>query len=436
MTQPRVCRLFVSLLLIGGLFRVVAAAQSDRPDDVRRVQRATEIFRTVFRGPGDAIPRNLLKAGQCMVIIPGYKNLAFGIGGAYGKGIATCRNNVGPVPTPPPGTPLPSTRAMGTGWSAPIFVALGGASLGPQIGVESADVVMVFQSREGLESVLNNKLRLGASAAAAAGPIGRRVEAATDAAMRSQVVAYARSRGLFAGVNINGAILQPDESGNRAMYPHQYWQDILAGKIQPEKEGQTLVSELNNSPITNPRLRPPTAAGQPAGIAETLNIGPGAAPPEPYDVGIAWEHITGDIGLDGWTARAGWRPLLQRAPGFSLVTNFGRATGSTSLLATTVNSTEWTVLVGPEFDIPHRVFDPYAHVLLGWARLSQDTNSSGATSSASFNSFAWDIGGGLKINLTRWADIRLIQVDLIHTSFTPGGGASHARFSIGGSFHF
>ena len=436
MPLPRPRRLCVTLLLIGGMFSVMATAQSDHTQDVRRVQRATEVFRTIFTGPGDTIPRNLLRTGQCLVIIPGYKNLALGIGGAYGKGIATCRNNIGANPTPPPGAPLPSTPAAGTGWSAPIFVALGGASLGPQIGVESADVVMVFQSREGLESVLNNKLRLGVSAAAAAGPIGRRVEAATDAAMRSQVVAYARSRGIFAGVNVNGAILQPDESGNRAMYPHQYWEEILAGKIQPQGDGQTLVSSLNNSPITNPRLRPPSAAGQPAGLAENLNIGPGSAPPLPFDVGIAWEHITGDIGLNGWTGRAGWRPLLQKAPGLSLVANFGRAAGSTTLLATTVRSTEWTTLLGPEFDMPSRVFDPYGHVLLGWARLSQDTSSPGASSSASFNSFAWDIGGGLKLNLTRWADIRLLQLDLIHTSFTPGGGATHARISIGGSFHF
>src|SRR6185312_4078017 len=161
MPLPRPRRLCVTLLLIGGMFSLMAAAQSDRTEDVRRVQRATEVFRTIFTGPGDAIPRNLLRTGQCLVIIPGYKNLALGIGGAYGKGIATCRNNIGANPTPPPGAPLPSTPAKGTGWSAPIFVALGGASLGPQIGVESADVVMVFQSREGLESVLNNKVRLG-----------------------------------------------------------------------------------------------------------------------------------------------------------------------------------------------------------------------------------------------------------------------------------
>lgn len=436
MHLPRAHRLLISALLIGGVFSLTAAAQSDRTDDVRRVQRSTEIFNTIFNGPGNKIPRNLMRNGECLVIIPGYKNLAFAVGGSYGKGIATCRVNPQAKTSALPGETKP-TPVMPAGWSAPTFVALGGASFGFQIGVESADVIMVFQSRQGLESVLNNKIRLGAAAAAAAGPVGRRMEAATDAAMRSQVLAYAQSRGVFAGVNLNGAVLQPDESGNRAMYPHQYWQDVLEGNIRPDASGQTLVTALNTSPITSPTARqaPPSAAGQPAGLAAGLAPGPGPTPPLPYDVGIAWEHITGDIGLNGWNARAGWRPLRVKVPEFSVVTNFGRDTGSSSAGTTSVDRAQWTVLFGPEFDLPHRVFDPYGHVLFGWANQHDTTTTLGASTSQTSNTFAWDLGGGLKLNFTRWVDVRVLQLDLLHTNFANGGG-SHARISFGGSFHF
>ncbi|MGH9477422.1 MAG: YSC84-related protein [Terriglobales bacterium] len=436
---------------------VLANAQSDHSQDVQRIQRAIEIFRTAFEAPGSQIPKQILQTGQCVMIIPGYKNLAFGIGGAYGKGIAMCRNTPTPAVPPsaatsaattppharglplPPGSPLPTPATGIAGWSAPIFVTIGGASLGAQIGVESSDLLVIYQHREGIESMLNNKVRLGVSAAAAAGPIGRRVEAATDAAMRAQVVAYARSRGIFAGVNINGAIVQPDETGNHALYPHQYWQDVLAGKIRPRGEAATLVAELDHSPYTNPALRPPNAAATATagamGRQSTMNIGPGLQAPMPFSVGFAWEHVTSPIGLGGWDLRLGMRPLPHRVPELSVVADIGRAAGSTSLLATSVKSTEWTYLFGPELDMPHRVFDPYANVLLGYAHLAQQTSSVGATTSAGFSTFAWEFGAGVKLNVTRWASIRLLEVDYLHTPFD-NTGASHARVTIGGTFNF
>lgn len=415
----------------------VAHAQSSRSQDVQRIQNATAIFRSAFEGAGAQIPKDILRNGQCVMIIPGYKTLALGLGGTYGKGIAMCRNTSTP-PGAQPKQPAAATTGM-KGWSAPIFVAIGGASLGPQIGVESADLLIVFKDRHGMESMLNNKVRLGVSAAAAAGPIGRRVEAATDAAMRSQVIAYARSRGIFAGVNVNGAIVQPDESGNRAMYPHQYWQDVLEGKIKPAAESTHLIAELNGSPYTNPALRTPaSAAGVPAGrmgVSPTMTIGPGTQVPMLYQIGFGYEHITGSMGLNGWDLRAGWRPLLHEAAGLSLIADVGRASGSQALLATSVKSTEWTFLFGPEFGMPHRVFDPYANALFGYAHLSQDTLSPNASSSAGFSTFAWQLGAGLKLNITRWASIRLIEVDLLHTSFA-SSGASHARIILGGTLNF
>lgn len=412
-----------------------AAADSSRPQDVERVQAATAIFREVFEGPGQAIPQTVLRTGQCVAIIPGYKTLALTIGGSYGKGIAMCRLSAAAAVNTGQGatTEANTTPGQMRGWSPPIFITIGGISLGPQIGIDSADVVMVFQSRRGLEAMLNNKLRLGASAAAAAGPIGRRVEAATDATVRAQVVAYARSRGLFAGVNVNGAIIQPDESGNRAMYPHQYWQDVLDGKLATPAVAQPLISELNRSPYTNPNTPSPLAGALPAAAAA---IGPGGAPPRPFTAGINYSHLSNLDGISGWNLLGGWRPLRQRAAGFSLIAQIGRDSGSQSLLATSVKSAEWSFLAGPEFDMPHRLLDPFAHVLFGYAHLGQDTSTPGnPTASVGFSSFAWELGAGLKLNIQRRFSVRLFEIDLLHTSFNHNG-SNAARIMVGAEVHF
>jgi lipid-binding SYLF domain-containing protein len=106
-------------------------------------------------------------------------------------------------------------------------------------------VVLVFKNRNGLDSLLNNKFKIGADAGAAAGPVGRHAEAATDAAMHAQILTYSRSRGAFAGISLNGSVVQPDESGNRAMYPHVTWEDILAGKAAVPEVARPLTTELS-----------------------------------------------------------------------------------------------------------------------------------------------------------------------------------------------
>ncbi|MGH9488141.1 MAG: YSC84-related protein [Terriglobales bacterium] len=440
----RTGRAALAVILVSATCSMVAQAQSDTTLDEQRINNAIQIFRSVASGPGRQIPVSILKSGQCVMIIPSYKTLAFGIGGAYGKGIAMCRLQ-GPTANstalPPATAPKPGATPL-RGWSGPIFVTMGGASLGPQIGIQSADLILVFQHRAGLESMLNNKLRLGVSASAAAGPIGRSVHASTDATMRAEVVAYARSRGLFAGVNINGAVVQTDETGNRAMYPHQYWQDVLDGTIRPTAAAGPLVAELDHSPLTNPALRPPTAGAVPAarmGEQSTMTMGPGLMSPLPFSVGFGYEHISSPIGLDGWDLRAGVRPLPRRAAGLSLVADVGRASGSQSLSllvgSASAKSTEWTLMFGPEFDMPHRIFDPYADALFGFGHLSTQTASVNASGSSGYSSFAWQVGAGLKLNVTRWASIRLIEVDLVHTAFA-ASGSSHARVVIGGTIHF
>src|SRR5579884_664024 len=132
---------------------VPALASSDRRDDGERIRRATQVFREIMSTPDKAIPQELLESAKCVAIIPGEKELAFVFGGEYGKGVATCRT--------------------AHGWSAPIFLAVGGGSFGLQIGGSSTDLVMVFMNDNGLRHLLSDKFKIGADATAAAGPVGR-----------------------------------------------------------------------------------------------------------------------------------------------------------------------------------------------------------------------------------------------------------------------
>ncbi|MGH9415622.1 MAG: lipid-binding SYLF domain-containing protein [Terriglobales bacterium] len=175
-------------------------ASSDKTDDLARLQAATTIFQQVMSRPGSAIPTEIMEGARCLAIIPGEKKGAFGIGGNYGKGIAICRNSAN------------------TAWNPPLFITIGGGSWGLQIGVQSSDVIMVFGNRGQLNSLLSSKFRIGAEAAAAAGPVGRHVAAGTDAKLNSEILTYGRSKGAFAGISLSGAVVQPDTTGNQAMY--------------------------------------------------------------------------------------------------------------------------------------------------------------------------------------------------------------------------
>lgn len=413
-------RTFSAVLLLatlGALAPRAAADVTSRAQDVARLQAAARIFHEVLGGAGHSVAENVLQRGECLVIIPGDKTFALGIGGTYGKGIATCRDT-------------------GNRWGAPIFVTLGGVNFGSQIGGESADLVVVFPNRNGLEAMLNNKLRLGLQASAAAGPIGRHVEASTDATLNAQALAYARSRGLFAGVNINGAIIQPDESGNRAMYGHAYWEDVLAGRVAAPEESRDLLAALTRSPYTNPtemaRLRTQRgpAAAQPAGRAIPSPFGPPRPRAElPFAAGISYVHQHGGGSLSGFDVNLGWRPDPIGMPGLKLVLDGSRLYKSSAILGGTVKTTEWTYMAGPEFEVPRRLFTPYAHLLFGQARFTNDTVTT-VTARVGAQSLAWMLGAGLRLNVGRAFYVQPIEIDELHTSFN-GSGDHHLRLSIG-----
>ena len=219
----------VLIVSVAGLALVLPALASDRDDDIGRIQKATRVFHEIMTTPDKGIPRDLLEKAKCVAIIPGEEKLAFIFGGNYGKGLATCRT--------------------ADGWSAPMFVAVGGGSVGFQIGGSFTDVVMLFMNDHALQSLMSDKFKIGADATVAAGPVGRQASANTDIKLNAEILSYSRSKGIFAGASVDGAVVQADHSGDKAMYGHDVThQEILDGKIAVPESARRLVADLGRYP--------------------------------------------------------------------------------------------------------------------------------------------------------------------------------------------
>jgi lipid-binding SYLF domain-containing protein len=203
----------------------LTAVASDREDDVNRTQKAAQVFKEIMNTPDQGIPSSLLESAKCIAIIPGDKKFAFIFGGSYGRGLATCRTE--------------------HGWSAPIFVAIDSGSVGYQIGGSSTDIVMLFMNDHALQSLMSDKFKLGADASVAAGPVGRNAAAGTDLKLNAEILSYSRSKGIFAGVSLDGAAMQADKSGDKAMYGDDVnLHEILDGKVAVPASARALVEEL------------------------------------------------------------------------------------------------------------------------------------------------------------------------------------------------
>ncbi len=219
--------LVISLLAAFVVLPAITSA-SDREDDVKRIDKSAQVFKEIMNTPDKGIPSELLETAKCIAIIPGEVKFAFILGGNYGRGIATCQ-----------------TRH---GWSAPMFVALGGGSVGYQIGGSSTDIVMLFMNDRALQSLLSDKFKLGADATVAAGPVGRHAAAATDLKLRAEVLTYSRSHGVFAGVSLSGAVVQTDKSGDHAMYGDTVThRQILDGKVAVPPSAGALIHQIHAS---------------------------------------------------------------------------------------------------------------------------------------------------------------------------------------------
>jgi|SRR5947209_17119808 len=215
--------------LSGLLALILSAAWLQAAETAKeRLTAAADVFSEIMGTPDKGIPQDLFEKAQCVVIVPGMKKGAFVVGGEYGKGFVECR------------------RASGSGWSAPGAVRIEGGSFGFQIGGSSTDVVMLVMNKGGENKLMNSKFTLGADAAVAAGPVGREANAKTDAYMSAEILAWSRSKGLFAGISLSGATLRNDLDANEELYGSKVTnKDVLASNREAPAEAQKLNSELN-----------------------------------------------------------------------------------------------------------------------------------------------------------------------------------------------
>jgi lipid-binding SYLF domain-containing protein len=205
----------VAILAIAGSVGTAsfAADREIKVDD--RLDASADTLTDMMRASDKGIPQDLLNKAKCVVVVPGMKKAGFIFGAKYGRGFAVCR------------------RAGGSGWSAPAAMRVEGGSVGFQIGASETDVVLLVMNDGGMKHLLSDKFTIGGEASAAAGPLGRNATAQTDAQLNAEMLSYSRSRGLFAGISLEGATLRPDEEANRELYARNATnREILTGDFK------------------------------------------------------------------------------------------------------------------------------------------------------------------------------------------------------------
>jgi SH3 domain-containing YSC84-like protein 1 len=230
-----------ALVMIGILaFASVTFARDDdhaRKKEENRIANSSAVMKEILNVPDD-IPRDLLDKARCVVVIPSVIKAAFIIGGDYGRGTMVCRTG----------------QAFSGPWGAPAMYALEGGSIGFQIGGEATDFVFLIMNDRGANSLLHSKVKLGADASIAAGPVGRTAAADTDAYMRSEILSYSRARGVFAGISLEGSTLRPDDRANRDLYGRSVTatQIIRESEVAAPSVAINLTSQLQTA---SPHLR-------------------------------------------------------------------------------------------------------------------------------------------------------------------------------------
>jgi lipid-binding SYLF domain-containing protein len=202
-------------------------AQEETPD--HRLRSAADVLRETLGAPDRGIPRDLIEKAQCVVVVPGLKKAAFVVGADYGKGYAICRHE--------------------GGWSGPAAVRFSGGSFGPQIGLESTDIVLLVMDRKGMENLARDKFTIGADASAAAGPVGRTTSADTDASLHAEILSWSRAHGAFAGVSLNGTIVSKDGGEDKRLYGSEVSNEaIIMGQVPAPAVASGLTSVLAQYP--------------------------------------------------------------------------------------------------------------------------------------------------------------------------------------------
>lgn len=225
MNKKRVSVVSVLILLAG---TVMSATDKEKNED--RLTNSGTVLREILDVP-DSVPQELLGKADCVVVFPSVVKAAFIVGGSYGRGAMTCRTG----------------KDFEGPWGAPSMMALEGGSLGFQLGAQATDFVLLVMNDRGAKAILGSKVKLGADASAAAGPVGRNASAETDATMRAEILSYSRARGLFAGVSLAGSTIRPDNAANERLYRRKVSAGdiVLSGKTQVPPSAHDLIFTLN-----------------------------------------------------------------------------------------------------------------------------------------------------------------------------------------------
>src|SRR6266702_166284 len=223
---PRFVVVLSTIVLLFSAMGWSADEDKDRSEIEKRIDASAKILTEIMATPDKAIPNKVLSDAKCLAVIPNMVKIAVGFGGSHGKGIATCR------------TP--------NGWSAPAPITITGGSWGLQLGGQAVDLVMVVTNDQGMQHLLSSKFKLGADASAAAGPVGRDATAGTDVKMRAEVLTYSRTRGLFAGIDLSGAVINQDKDETHLLYSKFVpFSELLSGKVEPPRGTEAFLSAVS-----------------------------------------------------------------------------------------------------------------------------------------------------------------------------------------------
>jgi SH3 domain-containing YSC84-like protein 1 len=222
------CLLGITLILLPTVSSVARAANKDKDED--RLKDCGTVLKEILDIP-DNIPQDLLDKADCVVVYPSVLKAAFVVGGSYGRGAMTCRKG----------------ENFTGAWSAPTMMALEGGSFGFQIGGQATDFVLLVMNESGARGILAGKVKLGGDASVAAGPVGRDASAETDVTLRSEILSYSRSRGLFAGISLEGSTIRPDNKANEQIYGKKLEakQIVLSDQVTVPAAAEQLVSTLD-----------------------------------------------------------------------------------------------------------------------------------------------------------------------------------------------
>jgi len=226
-----------------------------------RLQASATVLNEIMAAPDKGIPSDILSSAKCVAVVPSLLKGGFVVGGAHGRGMATCRT--------------------ATGWTAPAPLTTTGGSIGLQIGGQAVDLVMVIMNDRGMQALLSSKFKLGADASVAAGPVGRHTEGSTDWKLRAEVLTYSRARGLFAGISFNGAVIKQDEDATREVYGRMVdFKTILTGSVATPQSAEAFIAAVRQAVGTD--TAPPPVPGSASTGRSTAPVNPPpAATPSP-----------------------------------------------------------------------------------------------------------------------------------------------------------